>query len=72
MKILRSKLSSFLIPVIFAHYIPSSECENERGLLRGMKDVGNAKYDSRSMIINDAASSLKYRGHIHSCALMDF
>ena len=71
MKMLRNKLKSLLIPVIFAHSVPRSECENEGGLLRGIKDVGDAKYYSRSMIINDAAALLKDSGHIYSCALLD-
>lgn len=71
MTILRHKLRSLTIPVIFAHSVPRSECENERGLLSGIKDVGDAKCYSRSMIINDAAALLEDRRHIYSCALLD-
>ena len=53
------------------HYLSRSECENERGLVHGIQDVGNAIDYSTSMIINDAAGFLKDNKHMYNCASVD-
>jgi hypothetical protein len=69
----RIKLRLRLIPIgltAFPCFIAHSECE-EKGLLNGIPDVGNAKYYARKINLRDAGDLLKNTNYLYNSAVED-